>query len=132
MSFKEKALALVDETIEFYSNNPRAILGSHCAYQSSNGCRCAVGRILSETTIERILAFGDNGNRLSVVMRHMTIEFDDEHKWLGEMKRGLLIKLLESLQCLHDESDNWIPEGLTDIGQRTVINIKANIAKYID
>ena len=122
-TIKEKQLALLNETVEYYSADPvgrRCVGERRCAYSpiklgledTSEGC--AIGRkITAELAEEFDAEIGDS----SVSNRYI---FDR----LPEELKELTVQFLEVIQYLHDSDNSWDGKGLTQIGKERVEQIK--------
>lgn len=99
-------LAVIDETIEYYSSHPRAVdrLGN-CIYLAPNGAKCAVGRLL-KCDVPAELNFRPVDELIPILLRH---GYDTGVSLLD-------IPFLEDLQDLHDRNTNWTDSGLSDLG----------------
>lgn len=120
---------IIDETIEWYSNNPRSKgfrdSGKEtCKYLGANGTHCAFSRCcdLSNHEVVKILRKLDsetNEGALrdfeseSAFSKHCDFFFQD---LLGADYRGHAIDFWASLQCLHDMDSCWPNERLSDEG----------------
>lgn len=121
---QEEALALLQDTVEFYWPDPmgrRAVGGGGYEYETDDGRRCPVGRHLinprSATT------HGMNGVcsiRPSVLEKRLKPESRGYPKWMWHR-----------LQNLHDFSDNWSACGLSRVGENAVKEITALIRKRL-
>lgn len=93
----EKAISIVEETVEFYKNNPRATneLGT-CKYLTEDGKKCAIGRKL-------------NKKQLEIVHLHCEeLGADDVMQTLNiKTLHGLGVSFWESLQRIHDDASCW-------------------------
>jgi hypothetical protein len=113
MKSKKEQLALLKETVDFYSEDvSRRSLqaGKGCMYLSDTGNMCAVGRCLKDPSgaIE-----GDNIS-----------QFDNLDEQLKDEYKDYPIKLWKKLQMLHDEPNYWTSKVLSPYGK--------NYVKYIE
>ncbi len=114
------ALALVQETIEFYGKDPEKrrafVVGwdgrKKCVYVSADGRKCAVGRCLTQPKLIRQAI----GRDLSVsdIARFKAGRFQSLFK---PEYRGYPLEMWEELQRLHDSERNWSQTGLSPLGE---------------
>ena len=125
MTFAE----LVDETVAYYSNNPRSLVtngigGSACRYAGPNGERCAAARLCDESATD-LEAMDSQDQCAWTDVHHMaTLKPEYAH---------FTIEQIFDLQNLHDRDWYWLnpfgdrsAKGLTDKGEQFVKKIKAN------
>jgi len=110
------ALALLKETVSFYSKDPakRRAQGTDnfCSYATDDGRFCAVGRkLINPRKTEKVLPSKDV--YCIDIERRLRMEF-----------RGFPIKVWSMLQRLHDQSHNWETTGLSEMGKESVSDIK--------
>ena len=113
---KLTAHEIIDETVEYYQNNPSSIGknidGSNsCLYNGPNGEKCAFSRCCTDDSrfIEGHCASGLlNIGRSKLLPQY---EGHSESFW-------------DDLQSLHDSDDNWDGNRLTEYGQNRVLRIK--------
>jgi hypothetical protein len=112
-------IEIIDETVEFYKNNPRAVLPSGvCLYLTDEGNRCAHSRCIKDELIEEIHSRATGNWSASRVID----EFGDGcHKpeYQGHPK-----KFWCQIQRIHDRSENWDNNTLTPEGERFVRFLK--------
>ena len=102
---------ILQDTIEHFSNNPRAMDKSgSCQYTDEVGNHCAVGRYL-KPEFQTIEFFANDG----VSVGSLTQDVDH---YLRSNVLGLTEKFWSDLQDIHDDSNNWgeYGEGLTGLG----------------
>lgn len=110
-------LEILDETIEYYTHNPRGITDEGvCLYLTEDGKKCAVGRCLVEGRIPTTFEGGIN----SLVRKYGTFLLRPQY-------RGHTEAFWADLQGLHDRAENWCENGLTEMGERNVYRIKTHI-----
>lgn len=123
---KKRMTELLDDTVEFYENNPRSIINKHCVWNDGAGNHCAVGRHLLSEYKERgsFLSW----NRSTAVDLANDIENDGTYtngkgEYLTEMDdvlkpevRGFPLSFWTGLQHLHDSDYYWNDHGLSDAG----------------
>ena len=100
-------LQIIDETVEYYSNNPRSVCGTECRYIGPNGENCAFSRCCSDPT--SCIPY-EGGN-------HMLWFVKSEY-------RGHGLEFWKQIQDLHDLSIHWEGNKLTKIGQDHVKKLK--------
>lgn len=127
MTTKTK-IEIINETIEFYSENPklkRAIVISESRslnnnfdfgsinyqYKTSEGKACAVGRCLIESA-----PFTELNKTGFVNLRVLN--------YLKSDYEGHNLKFWKDLQELHDDGSNWDDSGLTPQGKNTADLLK--------
>jgi hypothetical protein len=136
---KEEYLAMLENTVAYYSENPkerRAVQGnddspSNCVYSSDTGQHCAVGRWIDydvfdlaefneATAVEDIFDYYDN---------------NEEDIFVPEA-RGYALAFWQNLQYLHDKKQNWTDTGLSEEGeaakQKIIEKINANHYLFAD
>ena len=122
-TIKEKQLALLNETIEYYSADPvgrRCITERRCAYSpiklglegTSEGC--AIGRKIPAELAEE----------LDAEIGGSAVGNTDIFNRLPEELKILTIQFLEVIQYLHDSNGSWDDKGLTQLGKEKVEQIK--------
>ena len=116
---------IVDETVAFYSEDPRrrSLDGSRlnlCLYNGPNGNHCAVGRCMYSKLKNKgqDLRFNDESAIAFFEKR------GGEHKVLKAKYRGHEDRFWGYLQALHDDDDNWGPNGITSKGLEEAEYIK--------
>ena len=127
----ENQLKLVDETIEYYINNPRSLnTGSGCLYCGLNGERCAAARLfVNPDVLTDSEYWGEETTSISNPRLILKPQYD---------KAYLNDKFIFKLQKLHDEGENWnLSHGknkLTKIGDLAVQDFKLFIknGKYLN
>ena len=122
MNLKEKQLAVLEETVNHFNRNNRAVKlidkKYKCVYSPVEGISegCAVGRLVKDKS----LCDKFDERRLSVTSPHVYNLLPPEIQELGD-------GFLRDLQNLHDDEHNWNKTGLSSIGKNEYINIKNNI-----
>jgi len=110
-------LEILDETIEYYTHNPRGITNEEvCLYLTEDGKKCAVGRCL----IEGKVPIEFQGGVYSLLRKYGTVLLKPQY-------RSHQRAFWSDLQTLHDRSHYWVVGGLSDEGERYVNQIKTNI-----
>ncbi len=105
MRTREEILSLIDETVEYYNNNPRAIVDSRCKYRAfinDTEANCAVGRCLTEEAKDEIESEGINGSTVGDII----VDIDTVPLFKKEYE-GFTTKVWRRLQVLHDNHEHW-------------------------
>ena len=120
MTFAE----LVDETVAYYSNNPRSLShNGHCKYAGPNGERCAAARLCDElvTNLEAMDIYHEAD--WPDVYHLVALKSEYAH---------FTTEQIHALQFLHDRHSNWLDpfgdrsaKGLSKAGEKFVASIKA-------
>ena len=111
---------IVRETVEFYSNNRRALKPSGmCSYEIESGDRCAVGRCIEEDCMGLVRdAEEDKGEfAIEVFQDRVGVSLEE---CLQEKYRGHSLSLWKSLQTLHDNNTFWDGRNITKQGKEFV------------
>ena len=113
---------ILEDTIEYYSDSPRAMdLSGSCQYTDSDGNHCAVGRYMRKEfqTTEFYANCGVSVGSLAA----------DVDTYLKSTVLGLTEKFWCDLQDVHDSSNNWgeYDEGLTAVGEVRCNSMKRRI-----
>ena len=134
MSRLARAEALINETVRFYSNNPRAVEGAgyRCVYLTLEGHMCAVGRLLAFECMQQIQFHNLNHKSLNRVSKEIDLKFKKKHKWLEELKPEMQQTFLTRLQRLHDNSLYWDNGILSAEGEDAVARLKAYIRNIFE
>jgi len=114
---------IIDETVEYYNNNPRSKDDRGCAYLSKDGLMCGHSRCLTEKARTHIIDENDNGSSADDIIRKFG--GDDIHL---EQYRGHSVSFWLDIQTLHDTDAYWIAikngNLLTHEGLETVKDMK--------
>ena len=118
---RQKRLALLEETILYYSENTLrrcVIKNDQCYYDGTRNMQtqsdgCAIGRLIPNETAKLLDTYNDED--YSIVSLYYLIPKKVQ-------KYGKYF--LSSLQELHDLNVNWDENGLTESGHRFVASIK--------
>lgn len=103
---------IINETLEYYTHNPRAVTASgSCIYLTEDGRMCAIGRCLDKNKIheERRL---NNCNSLYAEGNSFLFGLKDEYL-------GHDMTFWEDIQEFHDQNEIWSKNkpGLTPYGK---------------
>lgn len=129
---KQDYLNLLDETVEYYKTNERGVDDSICAYYTSEGNMCAIGRCLKNPKeIENKVGYGTGLDGDVIILFN---EFNP-NEILKEEYKGFDVYFWEELQSFHDCIVCWnkTKSGyeLNEKGRVRYNNIKAEIKNYI-
>lgn len=114
----EEKIQLVWDTVNYYSENPeerRCKSDVGCVYSpesidNPNSEGCAVGRLLTDELKIKLDNVGNLGcTGVSAIFHLLPLDI-----------QAYSLDLLQSLQGLHDQDDNWTPDGISDIGEELV------------
>jgi len=128
---------IIDETIEFYKNNPRSIIGKQtkndaCLYISEE-TKCAVGRCLTKDTLKKIEKNLTALNRVSIQTLLDRINIDTHDEIFKEEYRGHPFNFWLDLQMFHDRKVNWEKSSTGNIlskeGEKTSAFLKQKWSK---
>ena len=103
---------ILDDTIEYYSESPRAIDKSgSCQYTDEVGNHCAIGRYMREE-FQTVEFYANNGTSVGSLAA-------DVDTYLKSHVLGLPEKFWSALQDIHDNDQNWgeYDEGITSVGE---------------
>ena len=122
MNKQQQMQDILEDTIEYYSESPRAMdLSGSCQYTDDNGNHCAVGRYMRPEfqTTEFYANCGVSVGSLAA----------DVDTYLKSNVLGLTEKFWSALQDIHDSSNNWgeYDEGLTAVGRTRCDSMKKKI-----
>lgn len=113
------ALEIIDETVAFYSadTSRRSVNQGTCVYQNSMGNQCAFGRCMTpEDVIERINdtkpveELADMGNSIDYLLQ--------------DKYQGQTVSFWEDVQRLHDNSNYWGENKISQLGEGAVTHLK--------
>ena len=113
---------ILEDTIEYYSDSPRAMDKSgSCQYTDAGGNHCAVGRYM-RPEFQTTEFYANNG----VSVNSLSADIDT---YLKSNVPGLEEDFWQALQELHDNDSNWgeYDEGLTERGKHMYNTVKKNI-----
>lgn len=110
-------IQIIDETVEYYSKNSRAIVDGSCQYLTDYGTMCAHSRCLTDEGRKKVLHRDNTGAAFE------TIEElgDDIHK---EEYRGHDGGFWDEIQHIHDGQHNWVKNELSITGKGYVNSLK--------
>lgn len=112
----KECVALINETIEYYKNNDRAIRNGDCLYyDNGTGNMCAVGRCLEDPE--------NYSDRVNNVKNLLQSEGD---VMFQEKYRNYPSELWDELQDFHDNSLNWNGRELTERGDKEARELRVN------
>jgi hypothetical protein len=109
-----KQLALLEETAKTYNSDNRCINDEGiCKYFVEGKIGCAIGRLIEDKELCKRL--DDSKGK---VVKNIKI-----FNQLPEKLKEYTQEFLSDLQILHDNSDNWNEEGLSETGKKVVSQI---------
>lgn len=118
-NIKQRQLAFLNDTAQFYNNKNRAIIkeaGNRCTYSSTpTSPGCAIGRHLFSNVSDAIGKI--NTSDASVTHPEILAKLP---QWMRDME----IYFLLAVQVLHDTANNWDKNGLSPEGHRNYNGIK--------
>jgi len=120
MTITQKEKEILLETVSFYNSKNRGYDedSGNCAYEGSDGNRCAVGRCMTDEGIKIANTFpADGGSDVNVINEKVNID-----SLLQEKYQGVSLSFWKELQMLHDSSKYWDESGITDFGKVNVRN----------
>jgi hypothetical protein len=106
---------ILDEIVEYYTNNPRSLGERGCLYNGPNGEHCAFALMCIDPTklAEKAAASSNLRARGDVILK--------------EEYRGYEADFYDEIQSIHDAGTNWLVNepgkpggGLSETGQRKV------------
>lgn len=119
---------LLKETVSHYRlgnrgvSDPGGTFGGACIYENADGCRCAIGRLMTNKGIALLRELSLIRSPLHGVLRHDVFRA----KWKPLIKDEHHMFLLD-IQGLHDGDVNWTRKGISVKGKRLAAAIaKAN------
>ena len=123
-------LQIIEETVEFYSQDvSRRSKGEYgCMYNGENNTHCAFARCMinpSQALEGKTASYCLSGNSYNNIGIMNQVGVTDH--LLKEEYQGHEMLFWNKIQSLHDDDDNWNPNGLTDSG---IENVKILKEKY--
>jgi len=121
-SDKVRMQDILEDTIEYYSDSPRAMdLSGSCQYTDADGNHCAVGRYMREE-FQTTEFYANNGTSVGSLSARVDA-------YLKSHVLGLPEKFWSALQELHDSDNNWAEygEGITSVGKVRHVRMKDKI-----
>ena len=113
------ALELIEETAKYYSENTRrravqTTAGgfARCRYETDDGRRCGVGRLLTEEGLRE--ALNASATDVDLLLEDGVLHvgsFKEKYRHLVDAE------LMSDVQILHDGPAFWEREGLTGLGR---------------
>ena len=108
--------AMLQGTIDHYNLNNRSVVYYECTYLPAhkNTVGCAIGRLIDDKELcKKLDSININGIGDGNIFKQLPLELQS----LGK-------KFLSKVQMLHDMSNNWDKDGLTEEGLVVVAKIK--------
>jgi hypothetical protein len=119
---------VIEETVQYYSENERGIYGltynkeSTCVYKNADGAMCAVGRCLTDEYLEK--GKNINGDVFDLFEKSGLARYSQEHDFMVvDNEKDIVLMMKEeyselndinfwlALQHFHDLHGNWISNG---------------------
>jgi hypothetical protein len=102
---------IIEETAAFYNSNNRAIDNESCMYITSDGKKCALGRCLTEESLQLVHSKFEGMSALKIAESH------DLDTLLLPQYRGKYGSVFwRDLQFLHDTAKYWNDEDINGYG----------------
>lgn len=110
-------IEIIDETVEYYSNNPRSINDYKiCTYHGENGEKCAFSR-LCEDDVDFSLFEGRACDYIFKVNPNFMENLKEEYRYKD-------LNFYRDLQRLHDNESYWKGSNLSEDGESFVEQLK--------
>lgn len=109
---------IVLETINYYGENPRAIVDGAPRYIAPGGLMCAVGRCLGTKSVKKL----KNVNTKIAVLVLKVFKYEKKDEWFKPEYRGHMLTFWIKLQELHDNDEYWEDKVLSSAGLSFVEN----------
>lgn len=117
-------IEIIDETVEFYSKNPRSLNGKSCKYLSDSGANCALARCCTPEGIDKLHTEYETVSAVGVFERELEKDRNPIDLFKPEYKIDNP-EFWSDIQCLHDCDSFWnIENKLTEEGLEYVTKIK--------
>lgn len=97
-------IEIINETVEYYKNNPRAKFGLSCLYQTPEGYQCAHSRCLTEDARREVVSAPNNLNSSSADTIISELGGDECHQ---EQYRNHNSRFWNDIQIIHDHNEHW-------------------------
>jgi hypothetical protein len=119
MTEQNKKLAedLLIETALFYNSGNRSMNKGSCLYESEDGRKCGIGRIMTKKGISLIKGRRQNEECINVVLEYSLKQNIFLKKW---EPLSAHVSFLGHIQFLHDNEDKWNKNGIAKKGIRFV------------
>lgn len=104
-------LEIINMVANHYNETNRAYDDGKCSYLTTDGRMCAVGMCMTEEQLEN---FKDFQGDVETLEERIGV---DINKLLKEEFKGHSTKFWSELQWLHDNSNYWDDDGLTEGGR---------------
>ncbi len=114
---KKLAEDLLIETALFYNSKNRSMSKGMCLYESQDGRRCGIGRIMTKKGISLIKGKGQNEECIDMILEPEPKQNIFLKKW---EPLSAHVSFLEHVQCLHDNEDKWNKNGIAKKGIKFV------------
>lgn len=109
---KQDYINLLEETIQYYSENPRGINDTVglCQYKTDEGYFCPVGRCLTEEAFNNQYILDNKGVRELDSSTFQTL--------VKPQYKNFKLEFWQELQRVHNRNENWNKDGLSDKGEK--------------
>ena len=104
-------IQIIDETVEYYSKNPRSITKTGCKYRGDNGAKCAFARCCTDDSDFSEDLKSNVQENVVLLPNYAHIPYNDQF-W-------------KELQLLHDTTQYWNDQQLTEKGKEYLHHLKA-------
>ena len=118
-------LEIIDETVQFYTVNPRSVSLGRCVYNGPNDTHCAVGRCFRDYFKKLGDTFQDNISGVE----SLHCDYNGLDKLLEEKYQGHELAFWSDMQHLHDAGHHWYENGLTLEGKDFVDSLRERYGK---
>lgn len=110
-------LEILEETKATYNKDNRGVnLSGGCKYLSDKNTMCAVGRCMTETSLDQYKDYRGSVTKLNnEVAEDCPMGID---LLLKEEYRGHEVQFWQNLQEFHDEIEYWNETGLSELGEK--------------
>lgn len=118
-------LEIINETVEYYTVNPRSVASGQCVYNGPNDTHCAVGRCFRNSIKE--LGTDFQGNYDGVESLHS--DYNGLDKLLEEKYQDHSVDFWGDVQHLHDSEHHWKDGQLSLRGREYVDELRERYGK---
>jgi hypothetical protein len=122
-------LEIIEETVQYYNEDVsrRAYLHGMCTYYNEHRNMCAVGRCLIDPEGFQKRATATDFGSIAILVNDFSINLEES---LKDEYKGHSLEFWEDLQSLHDYSNHWDSNGITEEGITYVEDLKSKY-KYV-
>jgi hypothetical protein len=137
---------VIEETVQYYSENERGISGlgynkeSRCVYKNADGAMCAVGRCLTDAYLEKVKDI--NGDVYDLFEVSGLAQYSEDGQFVTNEKNIVLmmkeeyseltsLRFWKELQHLHDTDSYWISNSKGySLTEKGVENLNYLLVQY--